>query len=189
MITRSDAIAAVLAPFRDELVVAANGMISREACYHADRAENFYMIGSMGLAGAIGLGVATARPDRRVVVLDGDGNVLMGLGTLAMIGEQQPRNLVHVVFDNESYGSTGGQRSISDRVALERIAAAAGYARAERVDTLEGLAGAARPMLDGDGPSFLLVKVGPGAPPGVPRVPFTPEAITERFMAAVRRAT
>jgi thiamine pyrophosphate-dependent acetolactate synthase large subunit-like protein len=189
MTTRSDAIACVLAAVGDALVVAANGMISREACYHADRNENFYMIGSMGLASSIGLGVATARPDRRVVVLDGDGNVLMGLGTLAMIGEQLPRNLTHVVFDNESYGSTGGQRSISDRISLERIAAAAGYAHAERVDTLEGLDEAVRAMLSQDGPSFLLAKVAPGALPGVPRVPYPPEEITERFMAAVGRAT
>ena len=171
----------------DALIIHANGMISRESFTHRDRGENFYMIGSMGLACCIGLGVAMSRPDRRVIVLDGDGNVLMNLGALAMVGDIQPKNLIQVVLDNESYGSTGGQRSISNHIALERFAAAAGYARVECVTTKHELEKALDTMLVANGPSFLLVKVEPGNLEGIGRVSHPPEVVAERFARAVQR--
>lgn len=172
----------------DALIIHANGMISRESFTHSDREENFYMIGSMGLACSIGLGVAMSRPERRVIVLDGDGNVLMNLGSLAMVGDIQPRNLIQVVLDNESYASTGGQRSISNHIALEKFAIAAGYARVERVTTEQELEEALDAVLLADGPSFLLVKVEPGNMEGIGRVTHLPEVIAERFARAVQRA-
>jgi hypothetical protein len=87
----------------------------------------------MGLAPAIALGLALARPDRRAVVFDGDGNLLMNLGILAMIGGRRTRNLLHLVFDNEVYGSTGNQASPSREVRLDRLAAGAGYRTAVAV--------------------------------------------------------
>src|SRR5262245_44438473 len=74
-----------------------------------DRAANFYTWGSMGLASSIGLGLAMAQPNRRVIVLDGDGSLLMNLGSLATIGWIQPKNLTVIVWDNALYGTTGGQ--------------------------------------------------------------------------------
>lgn len=171
----------------DALIVHANGMISRESFTHLDREENFYMIGSMGLACAIGLGIAMNRPERRVIVLDGDGNVLMNLGTLAMVGEIQPKNLLQVVLDNESYGSTGGQRSISSHIMLEEFASAAGYACVARVTSSKELVRALDQVLAADGPSFLLVKVEPGNFEGVGRVTHSPEVIARRFLEAVHR--
>jgi phosphonopyruvate decarboxylase/sulfopyruvate decarboxylase subunit beta len=112
-------------------VVHANGYICRESFAVKDRIENFYMIGSMGMASAIGLGVALAVPDRPTVVFDGDGNLLMSLGILPMIGggpimgRGRPGNLVHVVFDNALYGSTGNQVSPSRTVGLHDLAWAA----------------------------------------------------------------
>ena len=182
----------------DALIIHANGMISRESFTHRDREESFYMIGSMGLACSIGLGVAMCRPDRRVIVLEGDGNLLMSLGTLAMVGDIQPENLVQVVLDNEGYGSTGGQRSISDHIALERFATAAGYARVERVTNEQELEEALSAVLAVDGPhpeaasrtikgpAFLLVKVEPGNLEGIGRVCHPPEVITARFARAVQ---
>src|SRR5260370_34190498 len=85
------------------------------------------MMGSMGLASAIGLGVALTRPARSTVVFDGDGNLLMNLGILPMVGSNAPRGFVHIVFDNEVYGSTGNQRSAASGVRLDAVAAAAGY--------------------------------------------------------------
>lgn len=181
MIARSDAIAAVLERAGDALVVTANGWISREACAAHDRDGNFYMLGSMGLASSIGLGVALTRPERRVIVLDGDGNLLMALGTLAMVADQQPRNFVHVVLDNEMYGSTGGQRSLSATVDLDELARAAGYASVRRIGDLAELEDA----LAAQGPVFLLIKVAPVPHGEAPRVPHAPEAIAKRFRAAV----
>ena len=99
--TRAEAIHVVLSKLTDELVIICNGFPSREAFAFRDRPEHFYMIGSMGLASAIGVGIALAKPTRTVVVLDGDGNVLMNMGTLATIAAHQPKNLLHIVFDNE----------------------------------------------------------------------------------------
>ena len=178
---RAEAIAAVLARAGDALVVSANGWISREACAAHDRAENFYMLGSMGLASSIGLGVALTNPHRRVIVLDGDGNLLMALGVLAMIAEQRPANFVHVVLDNEMYGSTGGQRSLSAHVDLDALARAAGYAHVTRLEDL----GALDEVLTMRGPVFVLIKVAPLPNGDAPRVPHEPEAIARRFRVAV----
>jgi thiamine pyrophosphate-dependent acetolactate synthase large subunit-like protein len=185
VIARSEAVAAVLARANDALVVTANGWISREACAAHDRAENFYMLGSMGLASSIGLGVALTNPGRRVIVLDGDGNLLMALGALAMVADQQPPNFVHVVLDNEIYGSTGGQRSLSARVDLDEVARAAGYASVWRIGELSELDPVLDRALAATGPVFVLIKVAPVAHGTAPRVPHSPHAIAQRFRAAV----
>src|SRR5258705_7504296 len=101
MQSRAMAMAALLELLTDQPVIICNGFPSREAYKIADRPTHFYMIGSMGSAGAIGLGVALAKPKKQVVIFDGDGNVLMGLGTLATVGALKPKNFIHVVFDNE----------------------------------------------------------------------------------------
>ena len=118
---------AVMTTSTNEAVVVANGFLSRWAFRCKDAPENFYMLGSMGLALSIGLGVAYAQPSRRVLVIDGDGNLLMSLGVLAMVGYAAPPNLSHIVIDNRQYASTGGQASISGKVQMARIALAAGY--------------------------------------------------------------
>jgi thiamine pyrophosphate-dependent acetolactate synthase large subunit-like protein len=184
--TRAGAIAAVLARLGDEPVVAANGFLGREAFGAADRAENFYMIGSMGLAASIGLGLALVRPERRVVVIDGDGNLLMGLGALPMVAERAPARFLHVVLDNQAYASTGGQRSIADAVDLAAIARGAGYPHVRRVDDGAGLSSALDDLLAAEGPAFLLVKVDPVDPSApAPRVSHPPERIAARFRAAL----
>ena len=124
--SRAQAMAAILELMTDQPVIICNGFPSREACKIGDRDQNFYMIGSMG-APAIGLGVALAQPGKKVVIFDGDGNVLMGIGTLATVGALKPKNFIHVVFDNEVYGTTGNQPTISGLVGLEQMAKAAGY--------------------------------------------------------------
>jgi sulfopyruvate decarboxylase subunit beta len=182
---RADAIAAVVRRLRDELVVAANGWISRETCAARDRREHFYMLGSMGLAAPIGLGLALARADRRVVVFDGDGNLLMTLGTLAMVAELAPPNFLHIVFDNEMYGSTGGQRSISTHVPLDAMARAAGYLHVHRACDPAALESSLTALLEQRGPSFLLVKVTPEADGEAPRVPHEPEEIAARVRSTL----
>jgi len=183
-ISRFEAIAAAMKEVADAAVVSANGYPSREACAVADRPQNFYMIGSMGLASSIALGVALARPARRTVVLDGDGNLLMNLGVIANIAALAPKNLVHCVFDNEAYGSTGNQRSASAHVRLDRVAAAAGYRTVAAADGTDAVAASLRAMLAADGPHFLLVKV-TREEADVPRIPHSPHAIRDRFRAAL----
>jgi phosphonopyruvate decarboxylase len=178
VISRRQALAAALKELGDAPAIHANGFICRESFGIGDRPQNFYMIGSMGLAAPIGLGVALARPAHRAVVFDGDGNVLMSLGTLAMVGSLSPRNLVHVVFDNEVYGSTGGQRSPSRETRLDRLALGAGYRTVSAATTADELAHALRSAAGG--PHFVLVKVTTEESPA-PRIPHTPRAIRDRF--------
>ena len=195
-ISRLDAIRSALGAVGDAPVVHANGFICRESFSVGDRPQNFYMIGSMGLASAIGLGVALARPDLNTVIFDGDGNLLMNLGILPMIGgapvlgtgstgDQRPRNLVHIVFDNERYGSTGNQLSPSRHTRLDALAAAAGYHSTAAVTGAAALRDATAAAMRGDGPSFILAKVTSEEQPA-PRIPYSPAEIRDRFRGALR---
>jgi sulfopyruvate decarboxylase subunit beta len=164
----------------DELVVSANGMISRELFAVRDSPANFYMLGSMGLVSSISLGLALALPKRTVIALDGDGNLLMNMGSLATIGHLLPRNLVHIVLDNECYASTGMQPTASKTVALELVAASCGYKKCRKVEDQRELGETVKEMLDADGPTFLLVKIEPEWKQ-VERVAHSPETIKIRF--------
>lgn len=184
---RSEAIKLVIPHLlRGRLCVVCNGMIGHELFSAGDRAENFYMLGSTGLASSIGLGLAIQRTDRTVVVLDGDANVLMNMGTLGNIADVAPENLYHIVLDNGVHGTTGGQRTISGEVAIEEVAWACGYARAERVEDAESLEALLRTVWDEPGPTMILVKVDPdGTSEGVARIDLDPPRIAQRFQAAV----
>ncbi|MBM4120250.1 MAG: thiamine pyrophosphate-dependent enzyme [Nitrospira sp.] len=184
MQSRARAIAALLEQLKDEPVIICNGFPSREAHKIADRATHFYMIGSMGVAAAIGLGVALHKPNKKVVVFDGDGNVLMGMGTLATVAALRPKNFVHVVLDNEVYGTTGNQPTISNVVRLEHIAKAAGYVHVERVIEREDIVYEFKEMLKKDGPSMLLIKVTEQTE-DADRVLIEPHDMTQRFKKAI----
>jgi thiamine pyrophosphate-dependent acetolactate synthase large subunit-like protein len=138
------------------------------------------MLGSMGLASSIALGVALALPRRKVIVIDGDGNLLMSLGALTMIGGCRPKNLIHVVIDNEQYETTGGQRSLSAKVDFGQLALAAGYYSAFLSADGSEFVSSVRDALRQDGPTFIIAKAVPDleAPP---RVSQSPESIAERF--------
>ena len=127
-----------------------------------------------------------AQPALRVVVFDGDGNVLMNTGTLATIAATAPSNLLHLCFDNGAHASTGGQRTISDRVPLDDLARAAGYRWVGRVDSPAALATVAPEFLRRAGPAFLLIRtaLGPLGAPGV-RIPWTPPEMTARTRRAL----
>jgi sulfopyruvate decarboxylase subunit beta len=139
----------------------------------------------MGLASAIGLGFSLTNPDTPTVVLDGDGNLLMNLGILPLAAALHPRRFVHIVFDNEVYGSTGSQRSITTEIRLDRMAEAAGYRTVAAVTESDEITEAVRTALDSDGPHFILAKV-TAEEAEVPRIPYTPHQLRDRFRASVR---
>lgn len=178
--TTREALQAILPHLRDEIVIHTTGYICRESCAIDDRPGNFYMIGSMGLAPAIGLGLARARPNRRIVVFDGDGALLMGLGTLAMVATTQPANFYHLVFDNGAYASTGYQPTHAQQVELDAIARASGYPRASRVNSVSALGPAVEALFRDPGPALLLVKCVDTPTTPAPRIPHEPPAITRR---------
>src|SRR3954453_19774137 len=109
--TRVEATRAIVELAGDAPIVASLGHPAYDLFAAGDRPQNFYTWGSMGLASSVGLGLALARPDVRVFVIDGDGSLLMNLGSLATIGLLRPSNLVVVVMDNGEYATTGGQRT------------------------------------------------------------------------------
>jgi phosphonopyruvate decarboxylase len=127
--TRSVVLQAIQAASADDdIIIATTGYTGRELYATGDRPNQFYMVGSMGCAVSIGLGLAIARTERRIIVIDGDGAVLMRFGALATVGAEQPVNLVHVVIDNGMHESTGGQATVSPLIDLPGVAAACGYA-------------------------------------------------------------
>lgn len=179
-----DAIAGLLSAVKDEYIICANGFISRDAFNAKDRPRNFYMLGSMGQASSIGLGLAVADPRKKVVVFDGDGNLLMNLGILAMIAKISPRNLIHVVLDNECYDSTGGQPTISSSIDLAEAARGCGIKNVMKAGGTADITAAFRECLAKEGPVFLLVKVGRDPSGKAPRVDIAPPQIAERFKKA-----
>ena len=186
MIDRYEAIGKVMEHVRDgDLVLSTTGMISREVFITDDRPGNFYMLGSMGLLSAFGLGLATATPEQRVLVLEGDGSALMSMGTLPLIAVESPSNLVHIILDNEAYESTGGQPSISSGVDLAEVGKSCGYQRVVRADDIECLESALSDCDNGHGPHLILVKVGIAPVDGIPRVSHSPTDIRDRFRSCV----
>ena len=135
---RVDALRAVYPRLADRVVVTIMGAVAAELQGIGHRPNFFYLQHAMGLASSMGLGIALARPERQVIVLDGDGSVLMNLGGLTTLARYRPRNLVHVVFDNESLLSVGGfPTATSTGSDLAKIAAAAGVPRTATVSALD----------------------------------------------------
>ena len=135
---RADCLGALYPELGDRLVVTIMGATAQELYDLGHRDTFFYLQHAMGLASSIGLGLALNRPDRGVVVLDGDGSVLMNLGGLATLGRYRPPNLTHIVFDNGSLLSTGGfvSHTASGRTDLAGVARAAGCPRVREAQTL-----------------------------------------------------
>ena len=182
MIDRYEAIERVLGHVGEkDLLLSTTGMISREVFATNDRQGNFYMIGSMGLVSSLGLGLALLIPGRRVFVMEGDGSALMSLGALPLIGAEVPRNLVHVILDNEAYESTGSQPSISSKVSLASIGKASGYSTVQQAEDGHTLNEALLARGREPGPHLIVVKVGIAPVVGISRVSHTPEEIRDRF--------
>ena len=181
--TRRAALEQVLAASDDRrtVVITTTGFTGRELYALADRPQHFYMVGSMGCASSLGLGLALARPDLRVLVIDGDGAALMRMGNLATLGAYSPPNLVHVVLDNEAHDSTGAQATVTACTDFAALAAACGYGRVARSDDLTELADFLAPGKD-SGTRFIHMKIATGAREDLPRPAITPPAVRARLM-------
>lgn len=186
---RRAAMAALLADRGDDLVaIPGLGSTCWDLAAAGDNDRNFYLWGAMGGAAMVGLGLALAQPERRVLVVTGDGEMLMGMGSLATIGVKQPANLAVVVFDNGHYGETGMQPSHTHggRVDLVAVARGCGIGAAMDVRDEAGLAGLVERLktLRGNGPLFARLAIQTGEAPRV-----LPErdgvVLKNRFRAAI----
>jgi thiamine pyrophosphate-dependent acetolactate synthase large subunit-like protein len=183
-VTRCEAIDIVSRTLTDEPVVVNLGHAAYELFAAGDRPLNFYTWGGMGLTSSIALGLALARPDRRVVALDGDGSLLMNLGSLATIAACAPTNLLVLVLDNGQYGTTGGQATATAGVAdLEAAARAMGVRQAATARDAQQLDRALEASRTIPGPWVIVAKVEESVPTAKP--PLDCVLIKQRFMAAL----
>ena len=170
-----------------DAVLATTGFTGRELFALEDRPNQLYLVGAMGCASSVGLGLAIQRPDLRVIVLDGDGSALMRLGALAAIGYQRPPNLAHIVLDNGMHESTGGQATVARSIDLAAIAADCGYPDSRVLADPGDL----RRLLEGRlrGLTFVQAPIAPGIPADLPRPALSPPQATARFRAHFRAAS
>jgi phosphonopyruvate decarboxylase len=172
----------------NDIVVATTGMISRELFeYRAsgsnqDLGRDFLTVGSMGHASQIALGIALQKPDRDVYCLDGDGALIMHMGSMALIGSQLPQNYKHVVLNNGAHDSVGGQPTAAFNIDISSIALNCGYRKAHQVNNMEELADALKWLGDARGPVMLEVRVGKGARTDLGRPTTTPTQNKQSFM-------
>lgn len=164
----------------DAALIATTGKCGRELFTIADRPQHLYQVGSMGCAAGMGLGVAL-NCRRPVVVIDGDGALLMKMGTLATIGAYAPAGLVHILLDNGAHDSTGGQPTVSGNVDFAVAAIACGYARASACDSLSGVERAVSQALASPGPHFAHVKIARGSLAKLGRPTVSPPEVARRF--------
>jgi len=184
--TRAEVLRKVQAVVRaDDAVVATTGFTGRELFGCEDRENQLYFVGSMGCVSSFGLGLALAQPKRRVIVLDGDGAIIMRMGALATIGYERPPNLLHLLLDNELHESTGGQSTVSHSMDLCTIAAACGYPRSLRATNLDDVGHEIERA--GKALAFMHVKLHPGVAKGLPRPTVKPPAVAERMRQFLAR--
>ena len=178
---RAAALEAVLALAPEAAaIIATTGKTGRELFTLNDRPQQLYQVGSMGCAGAMGLGVAlnTTRP---VIVIDGDGAALMKMGALATIGAYAPENLVHLILDNGVHDSTGGQATVSPVVSFAATAQACGYRTSYLCDTLAGFNDCLGAALAGPKPSLIHLRMAPGSLSPLGRPTVKPAEVARRF--------
>ena len=167
-LNRRDFVRELLVDRGELLVVSGLGSATYDVAAAGDHPLNLYQWGGMGGTAMIGLGLALARPDRRVVVITGDGDMLMGIGSLATIGVQRVKNLSVVVLDNGRYGETGMQASHTSRgVDLVAVAAACGFAHSSAVTDISAAASVRESLHHRPGPNFVRAVIGTD---DVPRV-------------------
>ena len=186
LLDRNEAVPQLVGRHEDFLIVAGLAGTARDLTFLSrDAPHVFALAGAMGSATAIGLGLALARPERRVLVVTGDGELLMNVGTLATVAVMNPSNLAIVCVDNGHYGETGYQKShTSLGVDLEQIAIGAGIRTTRRLTRSDEIPEASRLIREGNGTSFVLMRVKPNEPPPHKR---DLDATTERlrFQAAM----
>src|SRR5215213_1197398 len=162
MMKRDECFRALARHITDEIVVATYSS-AMEWNDLNPRVLNYFSVGAMGLASSHGLGLALANPNRQVLVLDGEGSLLMNLGSLVTIASQAPKNLIHFLFDNASYDTSGGQPTPGgEAVDFTGLALRAGYRAGYSIEDLEELRRKLPEILGQDGPTFVTLKVEKG---------------------------
>ncbi len=180
--TRTDALKAIQTVADDKsVVIATTGKTGRELYELADKENQLYMVGSMGCALAFGFGLAYAKPNLHIYIIDGDGALLMRTGSMATIGAYQQKNLTHILLDNEAHDSTGGQTTVSNGVSFASIAKGFGYKNAVSTDSIKTFEEYLASNELKVGPSFIHFKTKKGSPKTLGRPGVKPYQVKERL--------
>ncbi len=161
--------------------LATTGKTGRELYEIEDAPNNLYMVGSMGCVSSLGLGLALAKKDKDIVVIEGDGALLMRMGSLATNGCYAPKNMLHILLDNNTHDSTGGQSTVSHNVNFVDIAAACGYSKSIYVHNLEELESCIKDWKREKNLTFLYMKIAKGSIEGLGRPKMKPYEVKERL--------
>jgi phosphonopyruvate decarboxylase len=172
----------------DALFVATTGFTGRELYELGDTDNNFYLVGSLGCASSFGLGLSLAKPDKKVIVIDGDGAMLMRMGALAVNAWYRPARMLHILLDNNAHESTGGQFTVSPGVDYPALAAACGYRTVVRAETEEALARAVKEWSREGGLAFVYAPISQGAPDKLGRPKTKPYEVARRFGSFIKQA-
>jgi len=165
----------------DTVLLATTGKTGRELFEVEDSPSNLYMVGSMGCISSLGLGLSLVLPDRRVIVIDGDGSILMRMGAMPTIAYYQPKNLLHILLDNNTHDSTGGQSTISHHIDFIKAAESMGYGRAVYASSLDEFSTAVNDWEKDPGLTFLYLKIEPGSKKDLGRPTIKPHQVKERL--------
>lgn len=176
---RREAIEEIMKYIDDELVICNIGFPSRELYDIKDRQKNFYMIGSMGLASSIGLGLALAKPNEDIVVIDGDGALLMNMGSMVTVFANNPKNLTWIVIDNGAYGSTGNQDTYAQKLDLVDVARGVGFKNSHNFKDIN-----LKEFIRSDDASFIVYTTDSGNS-NAAIIDLTPIEIKNRFMNSI----
>lgn len=164
------------------------GKTGRELYEIEDAANNLYMVGSMGCLSSFGLGLALAQREKDIVVIDGDGAMLMRMGSLATNGYYSPANMLHILLDNNAHDSTGGQSTVSHNVNFVDIAAACGYRKSIYAHSLAELEQHVQEWKKTKGLTFLYLKISKGSRNNLPRPKYKPYEIKERLTSFLKQS-
>lgn len=187
-VCREDAMKCVVENIpNDSIIVSTTGKLSRELYEYRDEKgmsheSDFLTVGSMGHSSSIALGIALAKPERKVFCFDGDGAFIMHMGAISNIGNLAPKNYIHVLFNNGAHESVGGQPTLGFNIDIPTIAKATGYKNAVTVSSIDGIKTTLLDLMQNEGPSLIEIKVGINSREDLGRPKTTPIENKEAFM-------
>jgi len=167
---------------KDTILLASTGFAGRELFALEDRPNHLYMVGSMGCITSLGLGLSLARPNKKVVVIDGDSAALMRMGNMATVGAYAGDNYYHLLLDNSVHESTGGQQTVSPAIDFPAVAEACGYRSVIRAHGDIPIVS----LLQQASPAMLYLQTRKGVPDGLPRPTIKPAEVARRLMTHIQ---
>lgn len=170
----------------DTLLLATTGVTGRELFEIEDTANQFYMVGSMGCISSVALGLAIAQPTKKIIAIDGDGSLLMRMGSLATNAYYAPENLYHLLLDNNLHESTGGQKTVSENVSFVEVAAGTGYEKVEILESLDDIKISIDNWKNKQQLTFGYMRIMPGIKEGLGRPTVTPIEVKSRLIKYIK---